>query len=73
MQREIIPNSEQERSILQKIQGLSPDKLSQVEDFVDFLSQRDEDRKLVQAGSKLAEEVFNKVWDNDEDKEYDQL
>jgi hypothetical protein len=44
----------------------------EVEDFVEFLAQRD-DRQLTQAAAKLAEKAFRKVWDNPLDAAYDQL
>ncbi len=52
---------------------LSPDKLVAVQDFVDFLNQRSRDTRLLHASNKLAEDAFNKVWDNPEDAEYDDL
>ncbi|MFH1147500.1 MAG: hypothetical protein V1736_07315 [Pseudomonadota bacterium] len=35
------------------------------------LCEPDEDRLLVQAAARLAENVFQKVWDNPDDAEYD--
>jgi formate dehydrogenase maturation protein FdhE len=62
----------QEAVLTRKIRRLPPDKLAEVEDFVDFLEQR-EDRRLTQAASKLFEKSFSKVWDNPDDAAYDQL
>ncbi len=45
----------------------------EVEDFVDFLKTRDQDRALVQAAARLSENAFRKVWDNPDDAEYDRL
>ena len=59
--------------LLEKIRSLSPDKLAEVEDFVDFLKQRGDDRKLTHAVSKLSEDAFRKVWDNPDDADYDRL
>ncbi len=73
MQQNITPTSDQEKIILQKIRTLSPDKVAEVVDFVDFISQKDRDSRLLKAGSKLAEEVFEKVWNNTEDEVYDRL
>jgi len=58
--------------LIEKIKNLPPERLAEVEDFVDFIAQRDE-RRLVQAASKLSEESFRQVWDNEEDSAYDQL
>jgi hypothetical protein len=58
--------------LIEKIRSLPPERVAEVEDFVDFISQRDE-RLLVQAASKLSEDAFRQVWDNEEDSVYDQL
>jgi hypothetical protein len=61
-----------EETLLQKIREPSTRKAAEVEDFVDFLRQRD-DRRLTRAASKLSERAFRKVWDNPDDAAYDQL
>lgn len=66
------PNRSDEE-LLEKIKSLPPDKLTEVEDFVDFLRQRSDDRKLAHAVTKLAEDGFRKVWDNPDDADYDRL
>jgi hypothetical protein len=58
--------------LIEKIKSLPPERVAEVEDFVDFIAQRDE-RRLVQAAAKLSEESFRQVWDNEEDSVYDQL
>jgi hypothetical protein len=55
-----------------KIRNLPPEKVAEVEDFVDFLAQRDE-RRLTRAAAKLSEKAFRKVWDNPRDAAYDRL
>jgi hypothetical protein len=62
-----------EKTLMEKIRALPPERIAEVEDFVDFLRQRDEDRRLVKAASKLSEKAFQKVWDNPDDAEYDRL
>jgi hypothetical protein len=62
----------QQAVLIRKIRRLPPDKLAEVEDFVDFLEQR-EDRRLTQAAFKLSEKSFSKVWDNPDDAGYDEL
>ena len=59
--------------LLEKIRSLSPEKLAEVEDFVDFLRQRGDDRSLANAATKLSENTFRKVWDNPDDADYDRL
>jgi hypothetical protein len=62
-----------QRTILSKMRDLPPDKVAEVEDFIDFLRQRQGDRQLTRAASKLAEKAFTEVWDNPEDAAYDRL
>ena len=54
------------QSILEKLWSLSPDRLAEVEDFVDFLLYR-------QAAGQLATAAFIRVWDNPSDADYDRL
>ncbi len=61
-----------EETLIEKIKNLPPEKVDEVEDFVDFLAQR-EDRRLVQAAARLSEDAFQKTWDNADDADYDQL
>ena len=62
-----------EQTLLAKIRTLPPEKVEEVENFVDFLRQRQEDEPLVRAASRMAEPSFAEVWDNDEDAVYDKL
>jgi len=64
---------QQEQAIIEKIRALPPERVAEVEDFVDFLRMRGDDRRLTQAATKLSEEAFQKIWDNPDDAEYDQL
>jgi hypothetical protein len=61
-----------EQALLEKIRQLPPQRLAEVEDFVDFLRAREE-RRLTQAAAKASEPAFAKAWDNDEDAAYDRL
>lgn len=63
----------QEHGLIEKIRKLPPEKQAEVEDFVDFLNVRDEDRRLTQAAARLSEDAFRQVWDNEADSAYDQL
>jgi hypothetical protein len=66
------PNRSGEK-LLEKIKSLPPDKLSEVEDFVDFLRQRGDDRRLAHTITKLSEDAFRKIWDHPDDADYDRL
>ena len=63
----------QKETLIEKIRTLPPERVLEVEDFVDFLRQRNEDRRLTQAAARLSENAFQKVWDNPEDDDYDRL
>jgi hypothetical protein len=61
-----------EGSLIRKIRSLPPEKVAEVEDFVEFLAQRD-DRQLTQAAAKLAEKALRRIWNNPADAAYDRL
>jgi hypothetical protein len=63
----------QHQGLIEKIRSLPPEKIAEVEDFVDFLHHRSEDRLLSKAAAKLSENAFHRVWSNPEDDDYDRL
>ena len=62
-----------EDTLIKKIQSLPPERVAEVEDFVDFLAVRDQDRRLTQAAARLSDAAFRAVWDNSDDADYDRL
>jgi hypothetical protein len=62
-----------DQELIEKIRSLPVDKLAEVEDFIDFLRQREEERQLGTAVTGASEAAFAKVWDNPDDAEYDRL
>jgi len=44
--------SPREAALMEKIRALPPERVHEVEDFVDFLQLRDDDRRLIRGGSK---------------------
>ena len=60
-----------EQMLIEKIRKLPPQRLAEVEDFVDFLRSREDEQRLTQAAAKASETSFAAVWDNDEDAAYD--
>ena len=66
-------NTRDPQALIEKLKSLPPEKVAEVEDFVDFLRTRDEERALVRAAVRAAEPVFAKVWDNNDDAAYDKL
>ena len=59
--------------LFDKIKQLPPQRLAEVEDFVDFLRGRETEQRLTHAAAKASEASFAQVWDNDEDAAYDRL
>ncbi len=63
----------QVRQVLEKLEHLPPERLTEVEDFIDFLHQRDQDQRLRKGYAHASEASFAKIWDNDDDAVYDRL
>jgi len=59
--------------VILKLQQLSFERINEVEDFIDFLKQKSQDRQLTQAAMLTAESSFQQIWDNPEDADYDNL
>jgi hypothetical protein len=73
MKAEDLLNRQRERILVEKLRALPPEHVAAVEDFVDFLRARAEERRLVDAASRLSEAAFLEVWDNPDDADYDRL
>ncbi|HUW25765.1 MAG TPA: DUF2281 domain-containing protein [Gallionella sp.] len=59
--------------LLEKIQTLPPERLAEVDDFVDFLRLKEQDRQLTRAAAHSSQPTFAAVWNNSEDEAYDAL
>jgi hypothetical protein len=59
--------------LFDKIKQLPPQRLAEVEDFVDFLRTRENEQRLSLAAAKASEASFAQVWDNDDDAAYDRM
>ncbi|HEX9672860.1 MAG TPA: hypothetical protein VGA12_05415 [Burkholderiales bacterium] len=66
-------NTRDPHTIIEKLKNLPPERVAEVEDFVDFLRTRDGQRAGVRAAARAAEPAFAKIWDNEEDAAYDKL
>lgn len=62
-----------EHILLEKIRQLPPQRVTEIEDFIDFLCAREEKHRLTQAATQASQSAFTAVWDNDEDAAYDGL
>lgn len=66
-------NKPRESHLIAKLKELPPQRVAEVEDFIDFLRARDKGRMLTRVASKAAKPAFAKIWDNDADAAYDRL
>ena len=66
-------NTRDPQALIEKLKNLPPERVAEVEDFVDFLRTREGERAAVRAATRAAEPAFAKVWDNDDDAAYDRL
>lgn len=62
-----------ELALIEKLKRLPPERIAEVEDFVDFLQSRDAARGITRAAMQSSEAAFSRVWDNEDDAAYDQL
>ena len=62
-----------EQMLIEKIKQLPPQRMAEVEDFVDFLRAREGDQRLASEAAQASEPSFAAVWDNDQDPAYDRL
>lgn len=56
-----------------KIRELSPDQIAEVEDFIEFLRLRGEERGLTRDASTVSAPAFEAIWANPEDDAYDAI
>jgi hypothetical protein len=61
------------QALIEKIQTLPPDRLVEVEDFVDFIRFREEQRVLTRDTAAASAPAFATIWNNPEDDVYDAL
>jgi hypothetical protein len=60
-------------SLIGKITALPLHRIAEVEDFVDFIGEREERAGLANAATVISAPAFAAVWDNPEDDVYDAL
>lgn len=65
-----MPNPQ---SLIEKIKALPAERIDEVEDFVDFIASRAQDRTLTRATMRASEPAFAKIWNNSDDDAYDAL
>jgi hypothetical protein len=60
-------------TLTEKIHSLSAEQIVEVEDFVEFVRLRGQERGLTRAASAVSAPAFEAVWNNPEDAAYDAL
>lgn len=66
-------NTRDPQALIEKLKHLPPERVAEVEDFVDFLRTREDERTLGRAATRAAEPAFARVWEKDDDADYDKL
>ncbi len=61
------------QSLIEKIKALPDERIVEVEDFVDFIAARAQDRSLTRAATAASAPTFAKFWNNPDDDAYDAL
>lgn len=59
--------------LIEKIQSLPPARMAEVDGFVEFLRQREQERSLTRVATQVSAPAFAAVWDNPDDEAYDAL
>ena len=60
-------------ALVDKIKALPPERIAEIEDFVDFIRLREQELQLTRSAAQASAPVFAAVWSNPEDDVYDAL
>jgi hypothetical protein len=61
------------QALIEKILALPAERIAEVEDFVDFIRLREQERALTRAAAETSAAAFAAVWSNPDDDVYDAL
>lgn len=61
------------QALIQRIRALPPERIAEVEDFVAFITAREQERALVRVSAAVSAPSFAAVWDNPDDDAYDAI
>jgi hypothetical protein len=61
------------KTLIEKIEALPAERIAEIEDFVDFIRLREQERALIRAAAATSAPAFATVWSNPEDDIYDAL
>jgi len=59
--------------LIEKIETLPAERIAEIEDFVDFIRLREQERALARAAAAASASAFAAIWSNPEDDVYDAL
>ena len=61
------------KTLIEKIEALPAERIAEIEDFVDFIRLREQERALTRAVTAASAPAFAAIWSNPEDDVYDAL
>jgi hypothetical protein len=61
------------QSLIEKIRALPAERIAEIEDFVDFIRLREQERALTRAAAETTAPAFAVIWSNPDDDVYDAL
>ena len=61
------------KTLIEKIEALPAERIAEIEDFVDFIRLREQERALTRAAAAASAAKFAEIWSNPEDDVYDAL
>jgi hypothetical protein len=61
------------KALIRKIEALPAERIAEIEDFVDFIGSREQERVLTRAAAAASAPAFAAIWSNPEDDVYDAL
>lgn len=59
------------QALIEKIRALPAERIAEVEDFVDFIRLREQQRALTRAAAGTSAPAFAAIWSNPNDDVYD--
>jgi hypothetical protein len=61
------------QTLPEKIQALPAERIAAIEDFVAFITAREQERSLIRAAATESAPAFAAIWSNPEDDAYDAI
>jgi hypothetical protein len=61
------------KTLIEKIEALPAERIAEIEDFVDFIRLREQERALSPAAAAASAPAFAAIWSNPKDDGYDAL